>query len=183
MQVKSVENDSQTKELIDKLFETNHFTVNAYPNVSIVSSGDKLHYHKVQLALRYYVSKRAMEMNYFFMFYSFHDECELKVGQPLSYASKLSKPGILEIINNNKCLLEPDSDLANNVFLNREYKVDISSSWGPFSQQENRDFESELREMELNEEAEIICESDVNQNNQKQSRLNFIQHFLVRQSD
>ena len=53
-----------------------------------------------------------------FIFYPFRDEYELKVGQPPSYSSKLSEPGVLEIVNNNKRLVEPSSDLLNAAFLN-----------------------------------------------------------------
>lgn len=48
------------------------------------------------------------------------------VGEPSSYTSKLSKPGVVEIINNNKCLVEPNSGLVNDAFLN--YREDISPS-------------------------------------------------------
>ena len=36
-----------------------------------------------------------------FMFYPFLDKCEVKVGQPSSYSSKLSESGVLEIATNN----------------------------------------------------------------------------------
>ena len=49
------------------------------------------------------------------MFYLFRDECELKIGQPSS--SKLSEPGVIEVINNNKGLVEPYSDSVNVAFL------------------------------------------------------------------
>ena len=57
--------------------------------------------------------QRATLIICFFMFYPFRDECELKVGQPSSYSTKLSKPGVLEIVNNNKSLAEPSSDIWN----------------------------------------------------------------------
>ena len=52
------------------------------------------------------------------MFYPFRDECELKVGQPSSYSSKLSEPGVLEIMNNNKSLVELYGNLVNAAFVN-----------------------------------------------------------------
>ena len=72
-----------------------------------------------------------------FMFYPFRDECELKVGQPSSYSTKLCEPGVFEIVNKNKSLVEPYSDLVNAAFLN--YRADITPSWDPSSQQENED--------------------------------------------
>ena len=61
------------------------------------------------------------------MFYPFRDESELKVGQPLSHCSKLSEPGVLEVVNNNKSLVDPYCDLVNAAFLN--YRADITPSW------------------------------------------------------
>ena len=85
------------------------------------------------------------------MFYPFRDERELTVGQPSSYSSKLNEPGVIEVINNNKSLVEPYSDLVNYAFVN--YRSDISPSWDPFSQQVmmlKNDVENELSE--INEE-------------------------------
>ena len=42
------------------------------------------------------------------------------------------------------------------------YRVDISPSWDPFSQQENEDVENELCGIELDEQAKRGCESDGN---------------------
>ena len=95
------------------------------------------------------------------MFYPFYDECELKVGQPSSHSSKLSGPGVLEIVNTNKSLVKPYSDLVNAAFLN--YRADITPSWDPFSQQENEDVENEFSEIELNDQTEISCPDEENQ--------------------
>ena len=78
------------------------------------------------------------------MFYPFRDKCELKLGRPSSYSSKLSEPRVIEVINSNKSLVEPHSDLVNDAFLN--CRSNISPSWDPFSQQENDDVENELSE-------------------------------------
>ena len=104
MQTKPTENDSQPEELVDNLFEENHSSVNAYPDVLILSSRKKLHYCKVQfyeimspVNLRTY---RSMQINYFFMFCPFQNECEAKIGQPLSYKLNLTEPAFLKIIKN-----------------------------------------------------------------------------------
>ena len=102
-----------------------------------------------------------------FMFYPFRDEFELKVGQPSSYSSKLSEPGVLEIVNNNKSLVEPYSDLVNAAFLN--YRAEITSSWDTFSQQENEDVENELCEIEINDQTEISCPHQENQTDENYS--------------
>ena len=100
------------------------------------------------------------------IFYPFCDEYE---GQPLSYSSKLSEPGLLEIVNNNKSLVEPWRDFINAVFLN--YRPDITPSLDPFSQQENEDVKNELCKIELNDQAEISCPDEENQNNENYSKI------------
>ena len=45
------ENDSQPEVSDDKLFEANHSTAGSYPDVLILSSGERLHYRKVELVL------------------------------------------------------------------------------------------------------------------------------------
>ena len=65
------------------------------------------------------------------MFYPFRDERELTVGQPSSYSSKLNEPGVIEVINNNKSLVEPYSDLVNYSFVN--YRSDNNCKLNFFS--------------------------------------------------
>ena len=101
------------------------------------------------------------------MFYPFHDESKLNVGEPLSYSSNLSEPGVLEIVNNNKSLVEPYSDLVNAAFLN--YRAEITPSWDPFSQQENEDVENELCDIELNDQTEISYPDKENQTKENYS--------------
>ena len=113
----------------------------------IIFSGERLHYRKVELVLRYHVPNKFKDPERYachllFIFYPFRDECELKVAQPSLFSSKLSEPGVIEVINNNKSLVEPCRDLVNVAFLN--YRSNISPSWGLFSQQKNDDVENEL---------------------------------------
>ena len=72
---------------------------------------------------RYQLQPKPIENDSLFMFYSFHDECKLKVGESSSYSSKLSEPRLIEVIKNNKSLVEPYSDLVNDVFLNYQTSV------------------------------------------------------------
>ena len=72
---------------------------------------------------RYQLQPKPIENDSIFMFYSFHDECKLKVGESSSYSSKLSEPRLIEVINDNKSLVEPYSDLVNDVFLNYQTSV------------------------------------------------------------
>ena len=155
LQPKPIENDSQLEVLDDKLFEANHSTNDSYPDVLILSSGERLHYRKVELVLQNHIPNKFKDPDGYahhllFMFYPFCDECGLKVRQSSSYSSKLGKPGVIEVTNNNKSLVEPYNDLVNDAFLNDaflNYRSNISASWDLFSQQENDDVENELSEI------------------------------------
>ena len=132
-----------------------------------LSSGERLHCRKV---LRYHVPNKFTDpegyaRHLLFVLSIFRDECESKVAQPSSYSSKLREPGVIEVINNNKSLVEPLNDLVNDAFLN--YRSDISPSWDPFSQQGNDDVANELSE--INEQTEISGQDIDNRNNQAYS--------------
>lgn len=64
----------------------NHSTVNSYPDVLIFSSGERLHYGKVELVLLYHVPNKFEDLDDYahhslFMFYQLRNECKLKVRQ------------------------------------------------------------------------------------------------------
>ena len=101
LQTKPIENDSQPEELVDELVETNHSTSSSYPKLLVLSTDERLHYHQVKLVLRYHVPNKCKHPKSYahhllFMFYPFRDECELKLGQPSLYSSKLNEPGVLD---------------------------------------------------------------------------------------
>ena len=64
-------------------------------------------------------------------------------------------------------MVKPYRDLVNAGFLN--YRADITHSWNPFSQQENKDVENWLCDIELNDQTEISCPDVENQNDQNYS--------------
>ena len=73
---KPIENDSQPGKLIDILLETNYPISNSYLEVLVLSSGEKLHYRKVELVLRDHVPiylriQRAMLIICFLCFIHF----------------------------------------------------------------------------------------------------------------
>ena len=110
LKTKPIENYSQPEELIYKLVQISHLITNSYPDVLVLSSGERLHYPKVKLILQYHISNIFKDTEVYahyllFIFYSFHDYCQLKVGQHSSYSSKLSETRGSEIVNNNKSLL------------------------------------------------------------------------------
>ena len=69
------------------MIETHHPISNSYQEVLVVSSCERLCYHKVELVLRYHVPNKFKDPegcahHLLFMFYPFRDESELKVGKP-----------------------------------------------------------------------------------------------------
>ena len=58
LQAKSTEKNSQPEELVDKRFDAKHWTLNSYPDVSILSSSERLGYRKDELVLRYHVPNK-----------------------------------------------------------------------------------------------------------------------------
>ena len=110
LKTKPIESDSQPEELIDKLVEKNHPISNSYSEVLVLSSGERLHYCKLKLVLPYHGPNKfndpeSCAHHLLLRFYPFCDESELKIGQPSSYSLKLSEPGVLEFVNNNKVWL------------------------------------------------------------------------------
>ena len=51
------------------------------------------------------------------LFYPFRDESDLKVGIPPSYTNKIAEPGVIDIINTNRALIEPFSDAVDEALL------------------------------------------------------------------
>ena len=89
MKIKPIENVSQPEEQVDKISETHHFIINSHIELLILSSGERLHYCKVELVLRYQIHNKFKDPEGYadyllFMVYSFRDECELKLRQPPS---------------------------------------------------------------------------------------------------
>ena len=70
-----------------------------------------------------------------FMYYSFRDEKELLSGSPPTYVSKLSEPGVIEVVNQNYCLVETFATIVNDAFL--RISCDNDSNMNPHGQQEN----------------------------------------------
>ena len=70
-----------------------------------------------------------------FMYYPFRDEKELLSGNPPTYASKLSEPGVIDLVNQNYSLVEPFATIVDNAFL--RLSSDIDNIMDPYDQQEN----------------------------------------------
>ena len=70
-----------------------------------------------------------------FMYYPFRDEKELLSGNPPTFASKLSEPAAIDLVNQNYSLVEPFATIVDNAFL--RLSSDIDSIMDSYSQQEN----------------------------------------------
>ena len=91
LQPKPIENDSQPEVLDDKLFEANHSTTDSHPDALILSSGERLHYRKVELVLRCHVPNKLKDPDgyaYHLLFVlSISRSVRVKGGQLSSYTS------------------------------------------------------------------------------------------------
>ena len=94
----------------------------AYPKQIKLLSNEKLKCHKIPYVIQCYIpNKETSPEEYvhhlFFMYYPFRDEKELLIGNPPSYVSKLSEPGVIEVVNQNYYLIEPFATIVDDAFL------------------------------------------------------------------
>ena len=141
-------NDSQPVVLDDELMKTNHLYFKFMKTIPLMSSKEKLKCRKVKAVLRYHVpnaNKNAEEFAHhlLFLFYPFQHEGELKY-LPVSrtYLLKLQQTGVLDVVNRNRHIMEPYSDIVDDALVN--LCENIRSTGDPSSQQENDEVEDEL---------------------------------------
>ena len=92
--------------------------------------------------LRYQVSNQHENLDTYalhlsIIFYPFRNKEDLKAGESKSYYAKLQESGVINIINDNRILVEAFGDLVDEAFL-------FFESWVPFILQKNDDVNSEL---------------------------------------
>ena len=90
--------------------------------------------------LQYYVPKKETSPKEYayhilFIYYPFRDEKVLLSENPPMYVSKLSEPGVIEVVNQNYSLFEIFANTVDDAFLRISY--DIDSNMGPYGQQGN----------------------------------------------
>ena len=80
--------------------------------------------------------------------------------EPLSYSAKLLEAGVINVINKNKSLAEPFSDMVDEAFLH--FRSDLTPCLDPFLHQENDDVNNKLllREDIEDEQSDHIRSSD-----------------------
>ena len=85
------------------------------------------------------------------LFFPFRDE-ERDLKDRDSYSLKLSDPTILEIVNKNKLIFEPNSDLVELAL--QAYREDVALNFDALAQQENANIIEEINlnnvEVEVN---------------------------------
>ena len=139
-----VSNDNLPVELTDPYIENNHFPSTNYSKViPLMSSKDRRQCRKVPFVLRYHVpSKEKYPEKYSYhllhLFCPFRDEMELKGKYLGTYKEKISEPGVVDIVNANKLLIELDGDLVDAVFAHFQDK-EMNYNIDSHGQQKNED--------------------------------------------
>ena len=117
--------------------------------------------------LRYHVPNRHKDRKAYadllpFMFYIFRSEGQLKAGEllSLSYSAKKQEAGVIDVMNENKSLVVPFSDMLEIAFL--QFSSDLISISDLFLQQNNDHVNNELLERENveTEQSDNIQSSD-----------------------
>ncbi|XP_066910247.1 uncharacterized protein [Clytia hemisphaerica] len=163
MYVENKENDCQPNELVDDLVESNHPT-NGYPNiVPLLSSRDKLKCRKVPLVLRLHEPNRNKHPEDYahhllMLYYPFRNENELLSQEHNSYTQKLFEPGVVEMIERNRALIQPYSGLVDDALV--RFRTDITLNMNDFEQQENDETNAELESNTANNNDESDDEAN-----------------------
>ena len=116
------ENDYQSEELDDEIVEDISNSDYLYPKDIKLLSNEKIKCRKTPYVLQYYVPNKETKPEEYahhmlFSYYLFRDEKELLSGNPPTYASKLSEPGVTDLVNQNYSLVEPFATIVDNAFL------------------------------------------------------------------
>ena len=90
--------------------------------ISLTSSKEKMKCRKVPYVLRYFTPNENRDYESYahhllLLFYPFRDESDLKTGIPPSYTNKVAEPGVIDIINTNRALIEPFSDAVDEALI------------------------------------------------------------------
>ena len=140
--------------------------------------------------LQYYVPNKETKPEEYahhmlFMYYPFRDEKELLSGNPPTYASKLSEPGVIDLVNQNYSLVEPFATIVDNAFL--RLSSDIDNIMDPYGQQENDEVNDYLTEDIDDSESEAFetmeaHSADVGNNNLISNKLPVIPDNIINEN-
>ena len=128
--VKDKESDCQPIVLDDELMESNYVKCTYQRVIPLMSSKGKLKCRNVKAVLRYHQPSPNRDMEKFachmlFSFYPFCIEEYLKL-PPINgtYFKKLQEPGVLCVINRNRPIMEPFSNVVDEALLNLQSNLD-----------------------------------------------------------
>ena len=118
------ENENQPVVLDDELMNLQHSATHQNETIFLMSSNEKLKLRKVRAVLRYHVPNpnRNSEQHahhLLFSFFPFKGEGNLK-HPPIygNYLAKLQQPEVLNLVNQNKLVMEPFSDFVDAALAN-----------------------------------------------------------------
>ncbi|XP_066911767.1 uncharacterized protein [Clytia hemisphaerica] len=148
-------NDSQPNVLDDTVVEENHVENPLPKKIPLMNSKECMRCRKVRKVLRTYTPNRHLYPEKYahhllMLFYPFRKEEDLKLDG--SYMLKLSSPDVLEKVNRNREIFEPNSELVESALQN--YRSDLLTNQNAFAQQENDEVFNLLNE-ELDNNTDI----------------------------
>ena len=91
----------------------------------------------------------------------------MKSGEPPSYFAKLNELGVIDIINFNKALTEPFSDLDGEAFLH--FRAELTSNFDSYAQQENDETEQDQFESSIQVDSSTNGDHEIDGNTQTQN--------------
>ena len=145
--VANSENDCQPVLLDDTIMESNHAETHFPKVILLMIFKEKLHCRKVKADLRYRQSSPTKHIEQYlhqmlFSFYPFRDKEQLKSPPFMgSYVMKLQEPGVMDIINRNRSVMEPFSEIVEEALANLTAHLTNPDA---FPQQENNEIPAEL---------------------------------------
>ncbi|XP_066911415.1 uncharacterized protein [Clytia hemisphaerica] len=149
-------NDNQPNVLDDSVVEENHVENTLPKKIPLMNSKECLRCRKARKVLRTYTPNRHLYPEKYahhllMLFYPFRKEEDLKLDG--SYVLKLSDPDVLEKVNRNREIFEPNSEMVEMALQN--YRNDLLTNQNSFSQQEDDEvFELLNEELDNNTEVE-----------------------------
>ena len=132
-------NDNQPNILTDLIVEENHRTPILPNTVPVMSNKEVLKCRKTRKVLRYYTpNKHRYPERYahhlLMLFYPFRDEENDLKAEGL-YMTKLNQPEVLEVVNRNRRVFEPNAELIDLAL--RNVHEDLRHNQDLYAQQEN----------------------------------------------
>ena len=139
-------NDCQPIVLSDLIVEENHESSVLPKVIPLMTHEESLKCRKVPKVLRYFTpNKHKYPEKYahhlLMLFFPFRNE-ERDLRADGSYANKLLDPLVLEIVNRNKIIFEPNADIVEDAL--RTYREDLALNFNAYAQQENEHVITEI---------------------------------------